>query len=479
MDIIQQLLKLVRINTRISALHSSAEIMTEIMTEAMSLTGTAAAFMLRVAPDRTVECLARFGDEAQWSSSSALEAVDAGRLVYSTRARESSTAPSIVLGNIQTLISAPIPDEGPGAVVLQLVGLDTTSIDPQMLTLLNLFISQVQVTTAKTRLEEAALRHAALAATGELAAQVAHDIRAPLAALEAAAADLAALPAERRALVEGALGRIRDVAEGLLRRESAAGAPARENLAAVVEPVLREKALRHRGLRLDSRLDAAVHARVQAVELARLVSNLVDNAAEALPGGAGRVEVTLSASGGSARLSVRDEGKGIPAELLPRLGRRGETHGKDGGTGLGLHHARERAEAWGGTLEIRSAPGAGTTVTLVLPEAADLAACDAVLVDDDALVRRTWELAAARAGKRLRSFASVDALLGAAPGLDRALPVYVDSDLGGGVRGEQEALKLHALGFRELYVATGRDPGAFSGLSHLKGVRGKTPPWTA
>ena len=68
-------------------------------------------------------------------------------------------------------------------------------------------------------------------------------------------------------------------------------------------------------------------------------------------------------------LTVSDNGKGIPPAILAKLGQRGETHGKAGGSGLGLFHARTTAVSWGGSLVITSTPGQGTTVTIKLPKA--------------------------------------------------------------------------------------------------------------
>jgi signal transduction histidine kinase len=494
MDIIQQLLKLVAINTRISSLHSSDEIMAEIMNEAMSLTGTTGAFVLRVSPERELSCLARYRSgaaepETNWSSSSALEAHDGRHMVYSTRALESSSAPSIVMGSIQTLISSPLSFGPDGTVVLQLVGRDATSIDPQTISLLNLFIGQVQVTTSKSKLEEAARRNAALAATGELAAQVAHDIRSPLAALEAAVDDGAQPPEEKRRLIRAATDRIREIADDLLKKDTAAarrgGAASFQPLAALIEPLVAEKRLRFQsrpGVRIESAIDVAqpLCARVEPAEFRRLLSNLIDNAVEAVGDGPGAVRVILAARDECARISVQDEGKGIPPEVLRKLGRRGETHGKAGGSGLGLYHARTCAESWGGSLELDSEVGAGTTATVVLPlvPASPVGErCDAVLIDDDALTRMNWTLAAKKVGKTLLAFPAVADFLAESDSIDRTMPVYLDSDLGDGVKGEAEAARIHGLGFGEIYLATGHAPEKFAGHVHLRGVTGKNPPW--
>lgn len=493
MDIIQQLLKLIQINTRISSLHSSDEILKEIMNEAMSLTGTGAAFVLRVSANRELACLGTYRSDTlapgtMWSSSSALEAHDARRMIYSTRALESSNAPSIIMGSIQTVISSPLSADASGTVILQLVGQDTTSIDPQTISLLNLFVSQVQVTTSKTKLEELAVRNAAMAATGELAAQVAHDIRSPLAALEVAAGDAAHIPEDQRALIRGAISRIRDIAEDLLEKNRApAGSRASSQpLAGLIEALVTEKRLQFRSrsrVDIDCRLDAysrEIFAEVEPIEFKRLLSNLVDNAVDALGDGPGAVRVGLSARDDRAVVAVEDNGKGIPPELLVKLGARGETHGKAGGSGLGLYHARTSAESWGGSLELASQAGKGTTVSVLLPSAAPAGErWDAILIDDDPLARMNWKIAARKAGKKLRIFSTAADFYKVSESIDRGTPVYLDSDLGDGVKGEIESARVHELGFCDIYLATGHKPEKFAGLAHLRGVIGKTPPWDA
>lgn len=327
----------------------------------------------------------------------------------------------------------------------------------------------------------------------ELASQVAHDIRSPLAALHSVVAGAGQLVENERVLMRDAVDRINGIANALLdgdrkRRPAANERPSVQTLSSLIEPLIAEKRLQFRtqsGIVIHSRTEDGVNdlrAAVHPGEFKRLLSNLVNNAVEAFGGGAGEIGVILGERDGCASVSVKDNGKGIAPEILARLGRRGETHGKPGGSGLGLHHARTSAESWGGSLELASEPGQGTTVTLLLPLASEpapgLKRYDAVLIDDDRLVRATWKAAAARAQKDLRDFASIGDFLAAAPEIDRSTPVYVDADLGGEVRGDRESIKIHNLGFEELYLATGHPPEEFSGLEHLRGVVGKTSPWS-
>jgi signal transduction histidine kinase len=318
----------------------------------------------------------------------------------------------------------------------------------------------------------------------ELAAQVAHDIRSPLAALKALEGRLAGLPDEERALARGAVERIGAVASDLLERNRAlAGrrAPTPTALGPLVARVVAEKRPQAPpGVCLDCEAPEPAPAALAVPEdLERALSNLVTNAFEAV-GAKGRVRVRLSAADGAALLSVEDDGPGMPAEALARLGQRGATVGKAGGSGLGLSHAREAVEAWGGRLEAESSPGRGTTVRLRLVRSdAPRGAPSAVLIDDDPLVRLSWTTAAQRAGRALTVYADADAFLRGAAEVPKDTAVYIDSDLGAGRRGEEVARELHAAGFRELYLETGHDPADFAGTGFLKGVRGKEPPWAS
>lgn len=335
----------------------------------------------------------------------------------------------------------------------------------------------------------------------EQARQVAHDIRSPLAALEAMSDDIDRLPDGRLDLMRGAIGRIREIANSLLDKHRAHSAQSplpvetisRHTLSSLISPLVTEKRLRFRSkpevlIEAPAIPSGSLSVAVQPIEFKRMLSNLIDNAVEALTHGAGTVRVSAAAQDGMVLVSVQDDGAGIAPEILTRLGRRGETHGKAGGSGLGLHHARTCAEHWGGRLDIISQPGKGTTVILTLPLAdrasartvagAALEAWDAVLIDDDPLTRATWQAAAARYGKKLRAFAVAADFFSAASAIDPDTPVYVDSDLGEGPSGAEESRRINELGFRRVYLATGHEPSKFSGLDHLRGVIGKTPPWS-
>jgi len=281
------------------------------------------------------------------------------------------------------------------------------------------------------------------AAVGRITAQVAHDIRSPLVALDAALNYADSMPEEQRVMLRHAVNRIRDIASSLLEknRQSQGGRPAASGQAALassvcllsslVEPVIAEKRMQYgpAGAAVDFEMPRAaygVFSEVQPAEFRRLLSNLINNSVEALYK-EGRVAVTLGTEDGCAVVRISDNGKGIPPETLGKLGRKGFTYGKTGGSGLGLYHARTAVEGWGGRLEIVSEPGKGTAVSVLLPEAPapewfvpelklSAGRC-AVVLDDDETMHRVWRgrLASARAaekGVELCSFSSPEKLRG-------------------------------------------------------------------
>jgi signal transduction histidine kinase len=108
--------------------------------------------------------------------------------------------------------------------------------------------------------------------------------------------------------------------------------------------------------------------------LARMLTNLLDNALKYSPSGA-RVEVSVArvegGGGDFAELSVRDRGRGIPPEDLPRVFERfyrgSNLAAETSGSGLGLAVAHQIVEQHGGAIEIESEPGMGTLVRVRIP----------------------------------------------------------------------------------------------------------------
>ncbi|HEY8620376.1 MAG TPA: ATP-binding protein [Dermatophilaceae bacterium] len=213
-----------------------------------------------------------------------------------------------------------------------------------------------------------------------LTADVAHELRTPLAALQAGLEEL------RDGLIEPTpqglaglhdqslrLGRVvSDLAE--LSAVEASDVPVRRaevDLTQVArdELAVRESHLRAAGLAVGSRLDGPVLVRGDSDRLHQAMGNLLANAARYCRAG-DEVTVVVRSEADQAVLVVVDSGPGIPADELPHVFDRlwrGSAAKQVAGSGIGLAVAREIVVAHGGTIEAVSPDGAGTTVTIRLP----------------------------------------------------------------------------------------------------------------
>lgn len=224
-------------------------------------------------------------------------------------------------------------------------------------------------------------------------ADAAHELRGPLAAvrssLEVAVADGTDTAEMRDVLADTleATCHLSKVTNDLLLLAESAGEPRRaDDAASDLSAVARQTAAMFSGVAADHGLTVHVDAAASVVVrgdanwLRRVIGNLLDNAIRFTPDG-GRVTLHTSRADGHGRLVVRDTGVGLaPAELarvFERFYKSDRAHSHAAGHrsgGLGLPICRSLVEMLGGTIDITSAVGQGTTVTVSLPAAASTAA---------------------------------------------------------------------------------------------------------
>lgn len=222
----------------------------------------------------------------------------------------------------------------------------------------------------------------------ELAVRVAHDIRSPIMALKIAAAQSDSGPqADTKALINAALNRISAVADDLLERSRGSDPVSANRDLSSGKTIHRsiEELVREKKLTASSRVIFATSmpvgqqdatAALSSNDFERVLSNLLENAIEATESkwkektndeGHPRISVDTIESESNFPVTIRDNGIGIPKDVLPRIGEVGFSHGKAKGNGVGLSSARRWAQSRGGSLEIRSLEGTGTEVRLTLP----------------------------------------------------------------------------------------------------------------
>ncbi len=250
---------------------------------------------------------------------------------------------------------------------------------------------EVEDATQRTRrAETAAMTQRRLAAMGELAAGIAHEINNPLGGLLSAVESLSRgnlskdKEQQYRALLQSGLERIQATVGKLLRLAPRAS---RAAPLAIVDPVLDAVGLvQHRAARQGVTIDVVPlagpaedasalrrlpHVLGEQNELAQAVLNLLVNSLDALeaqPAGAGRIEVRLGRLGEDVAIVVQDNGPGVPASELPRVADLFYTTKDVGrGTGLGLALVHAIVASHGGRVHLSSPPGTGFRVEIVLP----------------------------------------------------------------------------------------------------------------
>jgi two-component system, NtrC family, sensor kinase len=216
-----------------------------------------------------------------------------------------------------------------------------------------------------------------LAATGELAASLAHELRNPLAGLQMTLSNLRAELSEpdlreRAELMIEEVGRLTRLLNGLL--DAARHAPEAARPVQLAELIADTLALTRYQLpsdvTLDNRVDPALTVRLPPDRLRQVVLNLALNAASALSGRRGTIAVDASVVDHTLRLTISDDGPGFPRELLEN-GIRPFYSTRERGTGLGLAMVRRFVRDLGGTIELTNRDPQGAQVTLVVPAEAE------------------------------------------------------------------------------------------------------------
>ena len=210
-------------------------------------------------------------------------------------------------------------------------------------------------------------------AWGEMARQVAHEIKNPLTPMRLGMQHLRRVYRDRRVdfdrtleeTAERMLAEI-DRLDTIARAFSRFAAPAGDNqpldridLGAVIGEVVQLYRLAEEGCEVELAVEGPAVGAARPDEVKEVLVNLLENARNA---GARRVLVRVR----RGEITVADDGSGIPPDLLPRVFEpRFST--TTSGSGLGLAIVKRLVESWSGSIAVDSEPGQGTTVVVRLP----------------------------------------------------------------------------------------------------------------
>jgi signal transduction histidine kinase/FixJ family two-component response regulator len=247
------------------------------------------------------------------------------------------------------------------------------------------------------------------AGVGEVASQVAHDIRSPLEVLKSIDTDLQFLPIDSKRRILLSISRIEEIAYNLLKTHKQSLTSNKEiqseELLGLLKSVILEKKIEFRNrasVEIIEDFDSnsyGLSSIIQRNTLKNIVSNLVNNGIDSFEGSPGNIKISINLHDHFNVITFIDNGNGINPTIREKLFTKGFTTKKTG-NGLGLFNAKQDIEAVGGTIVCESEVGKGTTFTISLPKseasATFIGSIDAykyeriIVLDDDPAFHEVW-----------------------------------------------------------------------------------------
>ena len=376
-----RLLTLMEIARTITSSLALEDVLDRVLDGAVRFSGAERGYLFLSEGDRLVRWQrGPDGDgQVEVSLSVAEEVASTGRPVYRDVASGEpgqSTTDSIVRLRLQAILCLPLAVRQD---VLGVVYLDSRKRLPHHqpdLPLLEALAGLAAVSIQNSRLVEDRVRAERTLAIGQMARAIVHDLRSPLSSIrglaellhERATAEDPSRPHLATIMTE--VDRLTGLTGDLLQfsREAPPLQRSPVRLADLVRQTLKplEARLQRGGINLALGLDEEARASVDAPRMLRVLHNLIANSLDAMSGG-GLLDIRCRRSNGSCFLSVRDSGSGMSEEVRRRVFEPFLTHGKAHGTGLGMAIVQKIVEEHGGSIQVESAPGEGTTVLLGFP----------------------------------------------------------------------------------------------------------------
>lgn len=212
----------------------------------------------------------------------------------------------------------------------------------------------------------------------QLAREVAHNIKSPIHAIEIMLPTLTSIPERVKKVLTDSVKEIKILSqklkkqsEGEISDESAWAATDVILVPALLDEIVERKRLEYSDRNeIEILFDRSVSAKplfvkADATDLKAIISNLINNAIES-----GTATITINVScrqvEGECLIEVSDNGVGIPPDLVDQIGKKRITFKGDSSRGLGLVHAFEKVETWGGSVKVSSELGGGSSVIIRL-----------------------------------------------------------------------------------------------------------------
>lgn len=203
------------------------------------------------------------------------------------------------------------------------------------------------------------------------AKQIAHDIRSPLSALSLLASRVSFSKEESNIFIES-IQRMQLITNDLIDQTNL-NARIKMNLSVALLKIIKMKKFEYPDIQIVIENNFSVDTMVVGDETSfmRIISNLINNSVEASSAKNAKIHIKLDQKNKFLKIEILDDGKGIPKNILKKLGDFGFSYGKEQskntGTGLGLYNAIKTIEQWGGELTVTSKINFGTTIRILMP----------------------------------------------------------------------------------------------------------------
>lgn len=313
----------------------------------------------------------------------------------------------------------------------------------------------------------------------KMALQMFHDIRSPLAALNAVSPLICKNASFEETILKKSIDQINIMANSLLQKSR--GVKKAEVEIFDVLDVVKNQALtknmilKKEVVRFEISKEMPLFIKAEKIEIERMLSNLLNNSIEAAAEPI--IKLKMQEQDNNIIFEIVDNGPGIPEDIIKNIGKEGNTT-KNDGNGLGLLHASRLLGSIGAKLEINSNEN-GTQIKIIFKKTVfenGEKLNSIVLVDDDELTRMIWKNKADKKGITFLCYKNVEDCLNELDFFNPETSFYIDNHIGDS-RGVELAEKLHRLGYKNLYMATGSSSSEFDSYEFIKGVIGKEPPF--
>ena len=240
--------------------------------------------------------------------------------------------------------------------------------------ILNMAFQDMHKTIMKN--QDMAKQNAHMAAIGQSSSHLAHDMRTPLSVLVSFVEGLEnnsdkLKNAEYKNAVKNSVNKLQKMANEL---NDYSKANKIQRTTTELNQILKSNVLpetkfsSNHNVEIVNNIHENTNVRLDDYRIARVLTNIVNNAVQAIEHDKGAVVLESKVKVEKLILTISDNGKGMEEKHLPHIFDGFYTFGKKTGTGLGLSYCKQVVEAHGGTIEVKSEVGKGTTFTIELPD---------------------------------------------------------------------------------------------------------------